>query len=146
LAPGDLPVGLVNEIIRLEGRMVFNGSHAPQYQKYGSRFFSDIISTTAYFVTDGPSNLDIESLPAKNWYIEVDGTLHISSNSGFQQFSDSSDKNVQIVLHFKRSSGDNTPVHTTVNESEARAFVEAQYQLWLKLYDISGTMQGRGTF
>jgi hypothetical protein len=137
LAPGNLPVGIVNEIIRLEGRMVFNGSHAPQFQKYGDRFFSDIIPLTAYFVTDGPSNLGIESLPAENWYIEVDGTLHINSKSVFQQFSDSSDKIVQIVLQFKSSSGDNTPVHTTVNESRARTFVEAQYQLWLKSNDVS---------
>ena len=137
LAPGGLPVGLINEIIRLEGRMVFNASHAPQYQKYGDRFFSDIIPMTAVFVTDTVQALGIESLPAENWYIDVDGTLHISPKSIFQRFSNSSDKYVQIILHFKRSSRDRVPMHTTVEESGAKDLVESQYQAWLKQYDVS---------
>lgn len=137
LAPGGLPVGLVNEIIRLDGRMVFNSTHAPKSPKNEDRFFSDIIPMTALFVTDGPNALGIESLAAENWYIDVDGTLHISPESIFQQPSDQSDKSVHIVLHFKQSSDDSIPVHMTVEESRARGVVEEQYQLWLKLYDIS---------
>ena len=134
LAPGGLPVALVNEILRLEGRLVFNASHAPQYEKYGDRFFSDIIPMTAVFVTDTVTALGIESLPADGWQIDVEGNLYINPRPAFQSL-EASENSVEIILHFKRLPEHNLPCRATVIERDARDFVHLQYRLWRELYD-----------
>lgn len=137
LAPGGLPVSLVNEVIRLEGRIVFNASHCPQYRTYGDRFFSDILPTTALFGADSIANLGIDSIPAENWYIETDGSLHITSGSVLQRFPSATNKEVEIILHFTLSLGSGQCIRTKVPESHAKCYVELQYEVWLKRYNIS---------
>ena len=137
LAPGNLPVSLVNEVIRLEGRMVFNVVHAPRYRMFGDRFFSDILPTTALFGTDAVTELGIRTIPEYNWFIEADGSLHISSGSILQKFPSAENQEILVVLHIAPSPGAGRCVYAGVQESDTKSYVESQYQVWLEQYNIS---------
>ena len=134
LAPGALPINLVNKVIQAEGRIVFDSLHYPTSVNVEKRFFSDVIPTTAAWIPSESYKKSFQVLPAENWNLDNDGALHISPGSVMQRFCPRDHTMAYVVLNSSKSSGQ-------IKANSLRKFVANEYRVWRNdVQSTSGSM------
>lgn len=123
LAPGGLPISLVNRVLQAEGRLFFDVLH----ESYdGSEFFADMLPTTADSCTPRSGIDSFVGLSAEGFQITDDAFVHIPTGSIMQKFRSFSLSRVRICLQCLKQG---EPVEET-SEMSAKRFVKSRYKLW----------------
>ena len=130
LAPGGLPIKLVNVVLQAEGRTFFDALHE---RHDGDEFFANVLPSAADTATPRPAKERFHNLPADGFYIADDAVVHLPPGATMQKFRFFSISRIRISL---RCAKEGEHVKETT-EFSAKRFIKAKYKLWRKEH-VSG--------